>query len=126
MNVSAVDSLLSQMRAAVAQAEGRSPSLLASSGASRGVGASQGTSLGTTSSSGAVDFASVLKSSLDQVAQTQNQAQTLEQRFAAGDPRVSLSDAMIGMQKANISLQATIQVRNRLVSAYNDIMNMTV
>ncbi len=121
MNVSAVDSLLSQMRAAVAQAEGRTPILLNTS--SPGIGSSRGVSTG---SGGAVDFATVLKSSLDQVAQTQNQAQTLEQRFAAGDPRVSLSDAMIGMQKANISLQATIQVRNRLVSAYNDIMNMTV
>lgn len=126
MNVSAVDSLLSQMRAAVAQAEGRAPNLLNALGSRASVGSSQGTSLGATGASGAVDFASLLKASLDQVAQTQNQAQNLEQRFAAGDPKVSLSDAMIGMQKANISLQATIQVRNRLVSAYNDIMNMTV
>lgn len=124
MNVSAVDSLLSQMRAAVAQAEGRTPSQL--NPAAVGVGSRSNLFSSATGASGAVDFAAVLKASLDQVAQTQSQAQSLEQRFAAGDPQVSLSDAMIGMQKANISLQATIQVRNRLVSAYNDIMNMNV
>ena len=37
---------------------------------------------------------------------------------------VSVEDAMISMQKANISFQTTLQVRNKLVSAYNDIMNM--
>ena len=43
-----------------------------------------------------------------------------------GDDSVSLSDVMIAGQKANISFQATIQVRNKLVSAYQDIMNMQV
>ncbi|MDB5854435.1 MAG: flagellar hook-basal body complex subunit FliE [Herminiimonas sp.] len=39
---------------------------------------------------------------------------------------VDLSDVMIATQKANIGLQATVQVRNKLVSAYHDIMNMQV
>ena len=39
---------------------------------------------------------------------------------------VSLNDVMIEMQKANISFQTGVQVRNRLVTAYQDIMNMTV
>ena len=46
--------------------------------------------------------------------------------FVMGDDKVSLSDTMIAMQKANISLQATVQVRNKVVAAYNDIMNMQV
>jgi flagellar hook-basal body complex protein FliE len=43
-----------------------------------------------------------------------------------GDDKVSLSDTMIEMQKANISFQTTLQVRNKFVQAYNDIMNMQV
>jgi len=50
----------------------------------------------------------------------------LSQRFALGDDSVNLSDVMISMQKAGISFQSTVQVRNKLVSAYQDIMNMQV
>ena len=73
-----------------------------------------------------VDFTSVLKSSLDQVNGMQNQANALGQRFVTGDDKVSLSDVMVSMQKANISFQQTVQVRNKLVSAYHEIMNMPV
>ncbi|MCB5188010.1 flagellar hook-basal body complex protein FliE [Methylobacillus caricis] len=82
--------------------------------------------VGKTEATGRVDFAEVLKSSLNQVNQTQVKAEELGKSFAMGDDKVSLSDVMIAGQKANISLQATIQVRNRLVSAYHDIMNMQV
>ncbi len=75
---------------------------------------------------GAVDFASALKSSLDQVNQTQSQAQALARRFETGDTTVSLSDAMIALQKSSISFQQTVQVRNKLVEAYQNIMNMGV
>jgi flagellar hook-basal body complex protein FliE len=77
-------------------------------------------------SAGTVDFASALKSSLDQVNQTQTQAQDLAQRFETGDTTVSLSDAMIALQKSSISFQQTVQVRNKLVSAYQEIMAMGV
>lgn len=73
-----------------------------------------------------VDFADALKSSLDQVNQLQQQSQQLGQSFAMGDDKVSLSDVMISMQKANISFQETVQVRNKLVAAYHEIMNMQV
>jgi len=76
--------------------------------------------------SGAVDFQSALKLSLDSVNQTQLQAQNLSERFALGDSSVSLSDTMIAMQKSSIALQQTVQVRNKLVSAYQEIMNMGV
>ena len=75
---------------------------------------------------GAVDFQSALKSSLDQVNQTQLQSQKLAERFALGDSSVSLSDTMIAMQKSSLVLQQTVQVRNKLVSAYQEIMNMAV
>lgn len=73
-----------------------------------------------------VDFSQALKSSLDGVAAAQNNATQLGDRFTMGDDKVNLSDVMISMQKASISFQATVQVRNKLVSAYQDIMNMQV
>ena len=75
---------------------------------------------------GAGDFQSVLKTSLDQVNQVQRQSEQLAQRFEMGDSTVSLSDAMISLQKSSIALQQTIQVRNKLVSAYQEIMNMPI
>ena len=73
-----------------------------------------------------VDFSEALKASLNQVNQVQQNAETLGKNFAMGDDSVSLSDVMIAGQKANISFQTTVQVRNKLVSAYHDIMNMQV
>lgn len=72
------------------------------------------------------DFASALKSSLDQVNGMQRSSEALAKRFVLGDDSVHLSDVMINSQKANLAFQATIQVRNKLVSAYHDIMNMQV
>jgi len=106
MNVSGVDSLLVEMRAAMIVAQG---------------GAAPKAAAITTT-----DFASVLKSSLDGVAQTQNHAETMQKEFVLGSDKVSLSDVMIDMQNANISFQATVQVRNKVIAAYNDIMNMQV
>lgn len=73
-----------------------------------------------------VDFAAALRASLDEVNGVQNKAEQLGQRFALGDNSVNLSDVMIAGQKANISFQATVQVRNKVVSAYQEIMNMQV
>lgn len=73
-----------------------------------------------------VDFSDALKASLNQVNQVQQNAETLGKNFAMGDDSVSLSDVMIAGQKASISFQTTVQVRNKLVSAYHDIMNMQV
>jgi flagellar hook-basal body complex protein FliE len=67
-----------------------------------------------------VQFSDALKSALDGV------AESLGKRFQMGDDSVSLSDVMISMQKASINFQATMQVRNKLVSAYHDMMNMQV
>ncbi len=73
-----------------------------------------------------VSFSSSLKTMLDQVNAQQQVADRLTQRFAMGDDGVNLSDVMIERQKASLSLQATVQVRNKLVSAYHEIMNMPV
>lgn len=75
---------------------------------------------------GKVNFADALKSSLDQVSASQKSSSELGQRFTSGDDSVNLSDVMISMQKASISFQASVQVRNKLVSAYHEIMNMQI
>ena len=73
-----------------------------------------------------IDFGSVLKASLDRVNDIQQTAGQLAERYTKGDDSVSLSEVMVAGQKANIALQATIQVKSKLVAAYNDIMNMQI
>jgi flagellar hook-basal body complex protein FliE len=75
---------------------------------------------------GGVDFGQALQSALEQVSAAQKDAQQMAQSFSAGDPNVNLQDVMVNLQKANLSFQQMVQVRNRLVSAYQDIMNMQV
>ncbi|UUZ47383.1 flagellar hook-basal body complex protein FliE [Massilia sp. B-10] len=73
-----------------------------------------------------MDFADALKNSIAEVSEAQTKAGALGKAFTMGDERVSLSDVMVSMQKASIGFQATVQVRNKLVSAYHEIMNMQV
>jgi len=81
--------------------------------------------VGVAESSTKVNFSDALKASLTSVSNTQNAAEDMGKRFAMGES-VNLSDTMIAMQKSNIEFQATVQVRNKLVSAYHEIMNMQV
>ncbi|WJV52158.1 flagellar hook-basal body complex protein FliE [Pectobacteriaceae bacterium CE90] len=71
-------------------------------------------------------FASELKSAIDKISDTQQSAQVEAKNFTMGVPGVALNDVMVDLQKASVSLQMGIQVRNKLVSAYQDVMNMTV
>lgn len=128
MDVSKMDSMLAQLKAGAALAAGRAAPLSASRIASAGVNEAQGESQGGIRGAGGVgvDFTSVLKKSLDQVNHTQQHATRLARDFEIGAPGANLTDAMISLQKANISLQYTLQVRNKMVAAYQDIMNMPV
>jgi flagellar hook-basal body complex protein FliE len=71
-------------------------------------------------------FGNVLKTSLNQVNQTQVTAEKTARDFEMGAPNVNLGDVMVSIQKANIGFQGAVQVRNRLVAAYHDIMNMQI
>jgi len=71
-------------------------------------------------------FADIFKQALDKVAAMQNTASSKAKAFTLGAPDVSLNDLMIDTQKASLALQASIQVRNRLVAAYQEIANMAV
>ncbi len=108
MDTRGIDQMLSELRATAQLASGR---------------ALQPKQAGE---AGAADFGQILKSTLDQVNQAQVDAQKLAQDFSAGTGNASLQDVMMSLQKANLSFQQMVQVRNRLVSAYHDIMNMQV
>lgn len=111
---SAIDSMAAQLRSMASQAQGVSSPLAGPAIGALGSGASQ------------VKFADVLKATLDKVDESQKIASKLGDQFAMGDDTVNISDVMIAGQKANISLQSVVQVRNRLVSAYHDIMSMSI
>jgi flagellar hook-basal body complex protein FliE len=71
-------------------------------------------------------FAAALGDALKDVSQAQKTSTEMQRRFQAGVEGVSLEETMIAMQKAQIGFQAALAVRNRLVSAYTDVMNMQV
>lgn len=74
----------------------------------------------------AADFGQMLSQSLRTVSQSQNEARRLQQEVQLDNPTVSLEETMVAMQKAQIGFQTTLQVRNRLVQAYSEIMNMQI
>ena len=80
----------------------------------------------TEQAAGGVNFADVLNNALKDVSAAQTEARGMAQSFSAGDPNVNLQDVMVDLQKASLSFQQMVQVRNRLVTAYKDIMNMPV
>ena len=100
-----VNQLLSQMRSMAVQAQ-------------------QKPNLTENMMTGQADFANLLKNSIESVNAAQQHAGSLAQAFEAGDTKVDLNEVMVSLQKASISFQAMTQVRNKLVSAYQEIMSM--
>jgi flagellar hook-basal body complex protein FliE len=72
------------------------------------------------------DFSAVLKAALDGVNASQGDAERLARAFQSGEAPVGLEETMVAIAKANVSFQTLVQVRNRLVAAYPEIMNMRV
>lgn len=73
-----------------------------------------------------VDFGALLKTNIDKVDQALQGADALATRFQMGDPSVSLEESMVALQKANVTFQAAVQVRNKVIAAYQDIMNLPI
>ena len=71
-------------------------------------------------------FSGALKSALGSVSAAQNEASRLQKEVQMENPKVSLEETMVAIQKAQIGFQASLHVRNRMVQAYTDIMNMQV
>lgn len=71
-------------------------------------------------------FSTLLQAAISEVNSTQEGARQLSQQFELGDPAANLEDVVVSLQKASLSFQTMVQVRNKLVSAYQEIMNMQV
>jgi len=72
------------------------------------------------------DFSQVLKQSIDSVNDVQLEAGAMKKAFETGQGDVDLAQVMIAAQKSSISFEAMVQVRNKLVEAYKDVMNMPI
>lgn len=103
MSIQAIDGVLQQLQLTSLQASGKQAE-----------------------STNQVDFGATMKAALDKISDTQNAARTQAQDFEMGKPGIQLNDVMVDLQKSSISMQMGIQVRNKLVSAYTDVMNMQV
>ncbi|HEY5850077.1 MAG TPA: flagellar hook-basal body complex protein FliE [Lysobacter sp.] len=117
----AISSILSQIRAH----EMRSRGTLADApiGNEIGIGNGKAPVAGSNSAPG---FQQTLSNAIDKVSQTQANASNLQQAFELGDPRADLARVMVAMQQSQVAFRATVEVRNRLVQAYQDVMNMPV
>ena len=102
-----IDKVLSQIRAMSSMAEGN-PATAA------------------TADAGRPDFAGLLAESVNKVNELQQTAGKLATSFEAGDQNVNLAQVMVSLEKSGLAFQAMTQVRNKLLSAYQEIMNMPV
>ncbi|RCS58692.1 flagellar hook-basal body complex protein FliE [Parvibium lacunae] len=81
---------------------------------------------GASGAASGTDFSQALKSALDQVNSAQTKARELDTQFQMGNPAVSLEETVLASQSASLGFQTLVSTRNRLVAAYNEIMNMQV
>ncbi|HEX5338711.1 MAG TPA: flagellar hook-basal body complex protein FliE [Gallionella sp.] len=105
MDTKGIDQLLSQMNAAAAIASGKPAPVAAD---------------------GAANFADALKGAIEQVNNAQQGADKMAEAYQTGKSDANVQDVMIELQKASLSFQTMVQVRNKLVTAYQDVMNMSM
>lgn len=108
-----VGSLVAQMRSLAAEAQGLGATAPARIGSPE-VGRPE------------TGFADVLENAIGQVNDTQQRAAALAEAFESGAANVDLAEVMVSLQKADLSFKAMTEVRNKLVSAYQEIMNMPI
>jgi flagellar hook-basal body complex protein FliE len=72
------------------------------------------------------DFSQLLKKSIDTVNDAQLEAGAMKKAFETGQGEVDLAEVMIAIQKSSLSFETMVQVRNKLVDAYKDVMNMPI
>ncbi|AFJ03480.1 Flagellar hook-basal body complex protein FliE [Methylophaga frappieri] len=73
-----------------------------------------------------LDFGDVMKQAVNQVNSLQQSSSALKTGFEMGDPGIELSDVMIASEKAGVAFEATVQVRNKLIEAYQEVMRMSI
>lgn len=72
------------------------------------------------------EFAELLSDSIKQVSEMQSEASQLREAFVTGQPGVDLPEVMIAAEKASVSFEAMTEIRNKLLSAYQEVMNMQI
>lgn len=72
------------------------------------------------------DFSDLLKTAIDKVNDVQKESGRMKRAFEVGDPRVDITQVMIASQKSSIAFEAMKQVRNKVIEAYKEVMNMPV
>lgn len=97
--------LLNEMRAMALQAQGKPQVPTAEAGNS---------------------FSEMLKTSLADANNLMVESSQLQTAFDKGDPNVSLAEVAVASQKAGVAFQAVVQVRNKFIQAYQDVMNMSI
>ena len=108
MNTIDTNQLLMQLRAAAAQA--KAPAAAPA----------------RTEQPGAANFSSLLSQSIDKVNEMQQTSGTMARAFEMGDPNVTLPEVMIAKSKAGLAFEGMVQVRNKMIDAYQEIMRMQV
>lgn len=76
--------------------------------------------------SGGADFGALLKQSIDKVNDIQQEASAMRASFEKGEGDMDLAQVMVAAQKSSLSFEAMVQVRNKLIEAYKDVMNMPI
>jgi flagellar hook-basal body complex protein FliE len=72
------------------------------------------------------EFARLLQASVEAVNGLHQRASGLAEAFERGEPSVTLAEVAVAREKASLAFQAALQVRNKLVAAYQDVMNMPI
>lgn len=120
MTPTSVSQLLSQLDALAVQADRKPGLAVGGPGASASIG---GPDTGA-SGGGPEGFGQMLSHAIGEVNQSQLSAHKAEDDFAMG--KAGLPQAMLAVTRAQVEIDAAVQVRNRLVQAYTDIMQMSV
>jgi flagellar hook-basal body complex protein FliE len=72
------------------------------------------------------NFSNLMQDSIKEVNAAMQESRAMTTRFEMGDPSVSLAEVMVSSQKAGLQFQAVAEIRNRVLSAYKEVMNMPV
>ena len=106
----AINQVLSQMRSMQALAQGQSV----------------GSALGATEAASSSQFSNLMTQSIADVNASMQESKAVTAAFESGDPSVSLAEVMITAQKASLQFTGMTEVRNKLLNAYQEVMNMPV
>jgi len=125
----AISSVLSQIRSYQSQVGQALPGGgLGAAGGVGGVGGANapggGGGVGGAAGVGAPSFGDALGNALKKVNSLQAETRDLQAAFERGDPKADLARVMVAAQASSVAFRATVEVRNRLVQAYQDVMNM--